>query len=246
LRGEGKLAEAIAEYRAAIRLQPDFASAHYNLGLALQLRGDLDGALVELRTARDRAGPEPERRLPGIGRTIAAAEGKVHLRDRLIRVLAGRDRPAGPAEGAEVAYLRGLHAAAARLYTDAFAADPKLADDRSAQQRYNAARAAALAGCGQGNDDPPPDEAARVSLRQQALGWLRAELAAWGRILDAGDPKLRAGVAPTLIHWKRDSDLAGVRDADALSKLPEAERKLWQALWTDVDRLLERAGGTHP
>ncbi len=49
-----------------------------------------------------------------------------------------------------------------------------------------------------------------------------------------------------MIHWKEDNDLAGVRDADALSKLPEAERKSWQALWTDVDRLLERAGETHP
>jgi eukaryotic-like serine/threonine-protein kinase len=113
------------------------------------------------------------------------------------------------------------------------------------QHRYNAACAAGLAGCGQGKDDPPPDEAARADLRKQALGWLRAELASLGRSLDAGDPKLRASIARTLIHWKRDSDLAGVRDADGLSKLPEAERKLWQALWIDVDRLLERAGGTH-
>jgi hypothetical protein len=30
-------------------------------------------------------------------------------------------------------------------------------------------------------------------------------------------------------------DLAGVRDADAHAKLPEAERKAWQALWADVD-----------
>ena len=37
-------------------------------------------------------------------------------------------------------------AAAARLYADAFAADPRLAEDLAAGHRYNAARAAALAG----------------------------------------------------------------------------------------------------
>jgi serine/threonine-protein kinase len=246
LRAQGKVAEAVAEHREAIRLQPDYAIAHANLGLALQLQGDLDGALAELRAARDRAGPEPERRLPGIGRMVAAAERKLRLRDRLAQVLAGRDRPAGPDEGVEfaaLAYQRGLHVAAARLYAEALAADLKLADDRSAQHRYNAACAAALAGCGRGKDAPPPDAAARAGLRQQALGWLRAELAAWGRALDAADPRLRASIAPTLIHWKQDSDLTSVRDADALSELPEAERKSWKALWTDVDRLLERAGG---
>ena len=46
----------------------------------------------------------------------------------------------------------------------------------------------------------------------------------------------------TLQHWKVDPDLAGVRDAAALAKLPEAERKEWRTLWAEVDRLLKRAG----
>jgi serine/threonine-protein kinase len=246
---QGNLAEAVAECREAIRLKPDHVVAHSNLAWALESQGDLDGALAELRAARDRAGPEPERRLPGIGLRVAAVERKVRLRDRLADVLTGRDRPSGPAEGVEfavLAYQRGAHAPAARLYAQALAADPKLADDRAAQHRYNAACVAALAGCGQGRDDPPLDEAARADLRKQALGWLRAELAAWVRTLDAADPTSRAGVARTLQHWKKDSDLAGVRDPEALARLPEVERKEWPSLWADVDRLLQRAGGGQP
>jgi hypothetical protein len=45
-----------------------------------------------------------------------------------------------------------LYAAAARFFDEAFAAQSSLADDLSSQHRYNAACAAALAGCGQGKD----------------------------------------------------------------------------------------------
>ena len=47
-------------------------------------------------------------------------------------------------------------------------------------------------------------------------------------------------------HWQQDADLAGIRDAAALAKFPEAERKEWQAFWNDVHGLLERAQGKTP
>ena len=46
------------------------------------------------------------------------------------------------------------HAAAARFWAEALAADPKLGDDRQAGHRYNAACAAALAGCRAGGGRP--------------------------------------------------------------------------------------------
>jgi hypothetical protein len=106
--------------------------------------------------------------------------------------------------------------------------------------------AASLAADGQGKDDPPPDEVARAKLREQALGWLKAELAAWTKLLESDPHQARPVIAQTLKHWKVDTDLAGIRDADALAKLPEVERKDWQALWAEVDALLARAGAGKP
>ncbi len=141
-----------------------------------------------------------------------------------------------------MAYDTTRYAAAARLFAEALEDDPKLAADRRTQHPYNAACCAALAAAGKGEDDPKPDDAARSDLRRQALDWLKAELAAWSRVRESGDPRTGAAVAPTLRHWQQDADLAGVRDEAALAALPEEERAEWQALWAEVGRLLEPAG----
>jgi hypothetical protein len=44
-------------------------------------------------------------------------------------------------------------------------------------------------------------------------------------------------------HWLQDTDFAGVRAPEALAKLPERERKEWQALWEEVESLRKRAAG---
>ena len=43
------------ESRESIRLKPDDADAHYNLGTALQAQGKLKEAIAEFRKARDNA-----------------------------------------------------------------------------------------------------------------------------------------------------------------------------------------------
>ncbi len=166
------------------------------------------------------------------------------MAERLPALLKGDERPKDNAERLALAQMCSdtkRHAAAARFWAEALDADPKLGDDRQAGHRYNAACAASLAAAGQGKDDPSPDEAARAKLRGQAMGWLKAELAAWTKILESGPPQARPFIAQTLNHWKQDTDLAGIRDAEALAKLPEAERKDWQALWAEVDALLKTA-----
>jgi serine/threonine-protein kinase len=180
---------------------------------------------------------------------VADAERLAVLADRLRAVVAGKDKPADSAERlafAQMAYDTKRYATAARLWSEAPAADPKLGDDRRAPQRYDAARAAALAAAGRAEGEPPPDAAAQAELRCKALDWLRAELAAWSKVLDADDPKARAAVAPALQHWKDDSDLAGIRDRDALGTLAVDERQAWEAFWKDVDALLKRAARPGP
>jgi hypothetical protein len=146
------------------------------------------------------------------------------------------------------AYDAKKFASAARLWAEARETRPKLSDDPLTQARYNfnAACAAALAAAGQGQDEPPLDDTAKTKLRRQALDWLRAELTALGKLLAPGTPQVRAAVADDLQHWNQDSDLAGIRTAESLAKLPEAERKEWQALWSEVEALLKRARNPKP
>src|SRR5262249_20125949 len=152
--------------------------------------------------------------------------------------------PKDTAEGlalVAVCQAKKLHTAAPRLYADAFAADPKLADDRRAPHRYNAARLAALAAAGQGADAAKLDAALKAKLRGQALDWLKAELAALRKLLDSGPPPARAFIVRALNHWRKDTDLAGLRDKQALAKLPADEQKACTQLWADVAALLKKA-----
>jgi hypothetical protein len=130
------------------------------------------------------------------------------------------------------------YAAAARFYADAFAADPKQADDLQQAYRYNAACFAALAAAGKGEDASQLDDKERARLRSQARDWLRADLAARTTQVNSLFPWVRDDAIKAVRHWREDSDLAGVRDADAIEKLPADERDAWKELWADVDRLL--------
>jgi hypothetical protein len=157
-----------------------------------------------------------------------------------IRFSAFKEGKAQPADGPEALSLAKLcqgykhdFAGAAGLYAQAFTAEPKLAEDLDASNRYNAGCAAALAGSAQGQDASDLDEAKKARFRAQSLDWLRADLAA--------RKKRSVGHRPALLqelrHWQRDPDLSGVR-GEALTRLPEAERKLWQQLWQDIEDLI--------
>jgi hypothetical protein len=167
---------------------------------------------------------------------------------KLDAILAGKGQPDDDGERLALAQqcMQGRkkrYAAASRFFAGAFANDATLADDMEQQHRYNAACAAALAGCGQGNDADTLDDNERASLRKQAVAWLRADLAHWTEIAGSDKP---AGAAPLwllpLQHWLDDADLAGIRDKDALDKLPADEREVCQKLWADVAVLLKKAG----
>jgi len=59
LKAKGDLEGAIAEFRAALRLQPDNAAAHYDLGRVLWMKGDREAAFEEFHTAYRLAPNEP-------------------------------------------------------------------------------------------------------------------------------------------------------------------------------------------
>jgi serine/threonine-protein kinase len=130
---------------------------------------------------------------------------------------------------------------AVRFFREAFEEEPKLAGDMDAQHRYNAACAAALAGCGQGQDADKLDAKEQSRLREQALNWLRADLKAYGQLMEKSAGKAGPVIAQRMQHWLQDTDFDGVRNAEALARLPEAERPKWQKLWEEVKTLWHRA-----
>jgi serine/threonine-protein kinase len=243
LGAKGQLDEAIAEYREAIRLHKGFVQAHNNLGSALKAKGQLDEAIAEFREAL-RLKPS----LVQARANLRDTEQLARLEARLPALLQGKEQPKDAAERLALAsfcqrFDKQLHATEARWYAEAFAAQPSLADDLSAGSRYNAACAAALAGCGQGKDAAGLDDKERGRLRRQALDWLKADLRAWRRLLDKEPDKAGPAVGQQLQHWLQDTDFNGVRGAAALAKLPEAERPSWQQLWADVADTLARSHG---
>jgi tetratricopeptide (TPR) repeat protein len=163
----------------------------------------------------------------------------------------------------------------ARLYADAFAADPNLAESLTAEClrrirgreapadrievfdsacRYQAARCAAMAGLYPASERPATGEPGgvpahptaigmlsdeeRTRWRRQALEWLQADLEAWAKMLD-NDSQTTHNLAKRMLeHWQVDPDLAGLRDSEALNKLPPDERQKCRTLWNDVDALL--------
>ncbi|MFO0952088.1 MAG: hypothetical protein U0835_13260 [Isosphaeraceae bacterium] len=174
---------------------------------------------------------------------LAASDPRLRALDARLAAVRQGEPPKDPAERlglARRAYQTRHFALSARLWDEALEADEKLAPDRETQHAYNAACAAALAASGQGADDPPPDDAGKTRLRGQALAWLQGELAAWSKFAEGGSAEAKAAVARTLDQWTTDPDLAGVRDADALDKLPEAEKQAWRAFWAEVAALRAR------
>jgi serine/threonine-protein kinase len=177
---------------------------------------------------------------------VSDAERLAKMETKLLAILEGKEKPADAAEClalAQMCQFKNLFAASVRFYSQAFAHDAQLADDLPKSTRYNAACAAALTGCGQGEDAGQLDDKERARLRRQALDWLKADLALWIRQTASAKPEERAAVQRMLNHWQADSDLAGLRDDNELKKLPAAERDECRQLWADVAAVLEKANG---
>jgi eukaryotic-like serine/threonine-protein kinase len=244
LRGKGRLDAAIACYRRAIERYPEYAEAHCNLGLALLSEGEFGEAIRALERGHELGSARPGWRYPS-EQWLRYARQMEALDRRLPAVLGGKEQPRDAPERLLLAWLcqqpyRQLYVRSAKFYAEAFAEQPKLADDLRQTYRYNAACAAARAGTGQGKDGKSLGEEEKARWRREALDWLRAHLAAWGKRL-AKEPAQANLVRSLLAHWQEDSDLAAVRDEDALARLPAEERERWQRLWRDVADLLKRA-----
>jgi hypothetical protein len=116
-------------------------------------------------------------------------------------------------------------------------------DAQNQQARAEQRETQAIDAVNRGIDDPPPDDAARARLRKEALEWLKAEYAAWSKLLESDAAKSSPLVAKVLAHWQEDADLAGIREEKEMAKLPESERTAFKQFWSDVGNLLTKASG---
>jgi tetratricopeptide (TPR) repeat protein len=237
--------EAIAALRKAIELQHDYADAYKLLGFVLNKQQQLPEAEVALRKAIELKHDFPDSSAT-YGTLGEALLGQRKLLEAEAAFRKAIELNPGDPEaywdltitlGRQQKYLE-----AATAYRKALAFEGKLVDDpRRDENRYNAACAAALVGCGQGKDTRKLDDKERARLRGQALGWLRADLIAWRRILEKEPDQTRPMVRQRLKQWQQNTDFNSVRGTDALAKLPEAERQEWQKLWLEVEELGRRA-----
>jgi tetratricopeptide (TPR) repeat protein len=243
LRDKNDLDGAIAEYRQAINLDPILAEPHCNLAQVLRTQGQFAVALTNFRRGHELGSKNPLWTYPS-ARWIKECERLVELDAKLPAILGGKESPADAGQRtkyADVCQKKRLFSSAARLFREAIVAQPDLVASPANGLRYNAACAAALAGCGQGKDAGNLAIEEYNFLRQEALTWLRADLAAWRLLLDKDPDKTRPMIVQQMQHWQSDPDFKGVRGPDALAKLPEAERKDWQKLWADVADMLAKA-----
>jgi tetratricopeptide (TPR) repeat protein len=246
LTDKGKVEEAIACYRKAIELDPNLANAHGALGQVLMQQGQFGEACKALRGCMKLLPPEGPLR-DFASRLLQQSQQSLVAEEMLTAFVVGKGAPADPAALVQMAALaqqpyKRLYQTSSRLYRDAFARQPALA----AAHRYNAACAAALAGCGKGKDAAGLGPMQRLYWRRQALTWLRADLRAWQQLLVREPSRARPAVVRQMQHWLKDATFNGVRAAAALAGLPEAERQAWQQLWADGADLLARAKGKKP
>jgi WD40 repeat protein/serine/threonine protein kinase/tetratricopeptide (TPR) repeat protein len=197
------------------------------------------GQKQEARKWHERARRQMEKTPPRDGEVLGLAREAEGL---LLRNQQPRDAAQGLALAQDCQQRCRDYRAAAGFYREAFLIKPALAAPPRVH-RYNAACAAALAAARQGKDATQLDDKECARLRQQALAWLQADLAAWTKLVEKAPAKVGPVLQGTMKHWQQDTDLAGLREPAAQAKLPEAERDAWNKLWAAVEELRKRAAG---
>lgn len=240
------LKTAAQHFQAAVTLNPKFPKALGALGQVLLDQGQFAEARTTTLTCLNML-PADHPLRKQVQHQLGRCDHFLNLEKRLSAILAGQEPPRQVPELFDLAdyslEFKHYYAAAARFFAEVLAKEPKVGNDLVNKIRYTAAAAALLAAAGKGGDAAsiPPDDKAK--LRQQALDWLRADLALWQKNLQVGKVQDVLALTERLTHWQKDPDLASVRHPSARGKLPTEEQKKWRMLWSDVDELQREAAG---
>jgi serine/threonine protein kinase/tetratricopeptide (TPR) repeat protein len=238
---EGAFADAEKAYGEFLARKKNDPEGIADLAAALDRQGRYAEALAMVTQACAKVAPgaEPRKRLEGLIRLYRQI---VDLEGKLPAMLNGTQTPANTQEKlmlGDICLAKKLYAAAAGFYAEAFAEQPALAANPFNDNRFDAARAAACAGSGLGQDSQPTKPTDQARWRKQALAWLRADLTLLVRAADQVGPVPALEIIQVLQRWRHHVHFIGVRGA-AIDSLPPDERDGWRSLWADVDALLKR------
>jgi tetratricopeptide (TPR) repeat protein len=232
----GDLDNTILHARKALEIAPRHPEPYSLLARAYMEQGEVAKCLEAARQGKELLNPlEPD---------VANVQLVYHICEQLGKgdelypaVLRGEAKPADVVERNCVAMVAGVkhkkYAAAARLFAESFAADPLRANDVAMGGRYRGACFALRAGTGGAEKEAALKDEDKAQFRQQALDWLRADLAAWKRIYQSALPTGRTFPVFRVRLLLKDPALESMR-APALAKLPAAERAAWERFWADV------------
>ena len=242
LRGLGKLDEAVTSLHKAIALDPKNPFAWCNLGHTLTDQGKFVEGLKAMRTGHELGLTHPGWTHPS-ALWVKETEQFLKAEQKLEAVLKSEVEPGSSRELLALALICSKHkrrpATATRFFAAAFHANPLLALPTT-RHRYSAGCAAARAGLGEGIDAVDATVEERIGFRNQAHAWLSAELTGWNWLVETRAP-VAAGIDQYLRAWQTAPELANVREAASLGKLPPDEREAWHTLWTRVAALRDRA-----
>lgn len=245
----GRPEEARAQYARAIDLDRRMVQAYLALSEALIEQGLYAEALKTLTTASRFDSPLNIWR-DGIQKLVQRCERFVKLEQKLPDVLAKKSGPSGMQERLELAELcqfgrQAQYAAAAKLYSDAFAQQPVLASNSHDMLLHHAASAAVRAAAGEGIAAAHLEPAEQARLRSMALEWLKADLAYWQRWATSSLVGDRTAAAHALRREQHNPALASVREPARLGTLSAEQRQAWQEYWVDVEATLRKMTSPH-
>ncbi|HZZ79052.1 MAG TPA: tetratricopeptide repeat protein, partial [Gemmataceae bacterium] len=242
---KGSVFAAIDANQNAIQRNPKHAGTHYNLGLCYLQRGGLDSlslAREETKKAIQLA-DEGELLIDNYRSLLARIEAL--QRFDVGEIMDGKIKAANFEEEIQFASLcrgRGHYSVAVRFFDQASEDAKRI----HSSEWTNFAQVYLLAANGTGFDPVPrADGKERSRLRKEALRWLRFYLRLQEQELRKNHTSYRIAFQYNVRGLLHHQDYSSVR-YPLLYELPENERVEWHAFWSDVQRLLNRAGLRDP
>ncbi len=223
--GKGPSESEIAQFIDALIVACPDHPGGYDLRAESRLKKDNGrGALADYRKAKSLMSPDYARRV-FVEMQIDTLEPMELWEKKLPQALSGRIQPTTP----ELIDLAGFcakfdrkYALATRFATEAMTDHPGLYTHWNKVCEF--AGWAVQAAAGNGTDAAQLSPTERTRLRRQALTWLR----------EVVTRKVKDKDFPLGIYLNSLSDLAPVRDARELAKLPLDECAEWEKLWDDT------------